>query len=84
MANWFAISALVAIVIAVILLIVAVIINRKALPTDADRKNVSILQIIALVLLLVAVVLTVITTFYPHIGQRYQSGSRGAAPRATV
>jgi len=84
MVSYLTIGAFAAGAIAVILLVMSIMLSQKATPSDDERKRSSMFQIIALVLFLIMIGLVALVTFYPSVGQRYQTGSRGAAPRSTV
>jgi cytosine/uracil/thiamine/allantoin permease len=84
MVSYLTIGALAAGAIAVVMLLMSVMVSRKATPSDDERKKAGTYQMIALVLFLLSLGLTAAMAFYPALGQRYQTGSRGAAPRPTV
>ena len=79
MVSYLAIGALATGVIALILLILSVMSNRKTTLTDDERKRSNLYQTVAIVLLIISLLLTGTMTFYPEVGQRYQL----SAPRVT-
>jgi len=84
MVSYLALGALAAGVLAVILLLLSVMISRKATPSDDERKRAGTFQMGALGLFILSIGLTALLTFRPDLGQRYQTGGRVAGSRTAV
>jgi heme/copper-type cytochrome/quinol oxidase subunit 2 len=84
MVSYLTLAAMVASAVAAVMLFLSLMLTRKATPSDDDRKKATTYQTISIVLVLISLALSAIVAFYPSLGQRYQAGSLGAAPRATV
>ena len=84
MVSYLTLGALASGAVAIVLLVLSIMLSNKSSLTDGERKRASMFQITSLVFFLLAIGLMTTVIYYPSIGQRYQTGSLGAAPRSTV
>lgn len=75
MVSYLSIGTLVAGVLAIILLLLAFMANRKTTPSDNDRKQANMFLIFGLILTVLTTGMTAVLTLYPSIGQRFQIGT---------